>query len=1099
MQQELSHMAPSAALGLDGGTMTEPDTVAGIRSPGLRPAMTCTIEATTPPTRIDFGEADHWRVLVTLQGVPSAYLRFPSPGAAPEGLFNEMIGGPVRVRRAQGEFIETFRRRMAAPAPEYPAPSCSVIVCTRRRPGFVSDLLDALDELDPPASEVVVVDNDPGDRDCRRIAEAAGARYLLEPRRGLNRARQAGLLAARGELVAFTDDDCIPSTSWLRSLPELFDDPTVGAVTGPGFARAVDSPAQEAREAHGSFVNGLERRHYDWTVLSPVNSGATGAGANMVFRRELLLELGEVFPAELDGGTETRSGGDLYVLYRLLAAGHRIVYDPATYVFHRHAEDFAQLYSTIIGYGVGFSAFLTKVLVEERELAALRAWWWLWQEYRHALIARLAGRADAAQTRFRREYLRGGFLGAAAWFKARRKLPPSNPPGGSALRVSRPRASSGVTKASVRSRSPGVGSVSVIVCDVGADGGLDRSLEALGRGSNPEAAREVIVVDTGQSGGPIRSAVGSIAVRRVSSDRGGQGAARNAGAEAAQGELLLFLAAGSEPGPDLVERHLLSHRASDRERVVIGRSVIHLAEQNLAALDSWYWWEQHFRRKRDSGSLTFVDVVADNLSVSREAFGRVGGFGLGFERREDWEWGIRVMQAGLEVIYEPAAAASRELRLDTWQAIANAHAEGRADAVLLEGYPFVGPSLPAWARQAGGGSNAPARMLAASLRRPRPRQWAVQALDTLERGKARKTWGRLFGLTRRAAYGLGFNGGAPHGQAMPAGGPELSIDIGSEDPIPPPRLAAPLVNLTIEDRQMARVRCPDGQWHPSLADRAASALPSRYWQRDSLDGGSAVDEGGEDLSGIAVIFGPDRADGDDRHRPLFEAAGAHVALVDSPSGNRCAALDRAIRLSAEETVALVLPGVVPAPNWLAPLLLAVRGDRVAAMIGAGLPPGSRPGRLSLVARRPNDTPYRPIGRGSQYIVFQRRNYEALGGFDPSTDALGPQGVILDFVERALDSGWVVGYREVPGLEPPGCVRPARTRDKWDRWRARGGLTYRRASSLGARRGVPLIARRALIPQLVKGFWAVRFGSPSRRHWIGTTAAFLAGFWDAARR
>ena len=86
-------MASFVALDLDGGTMTEPYTAAGVHSPGAGPGMTCSIEATQSLKRIDLGEADHWRVLVTLEGVPSAYLRFPSPGAAPEGLIDEMVGG----------------------------------------------------------------------------------------------------------------------------------------------------------------------------------------------------------------------------------------------------------------------------------------------------------------------------------------------------------------------------------------------------------------------------------------------------------------------------------------------------------------------------------------------------------------------------------------------------------------------------------------------------------------------------------------------------------------------------------------------------------------------------------------------------------------------------------------------------------------------------------------------------------------------------------------------------------------------------------------------------------------------------------------------
>ena len=126
---------------------------------------------------------------------------------------------------------------------------------------------------------------------------AAGATYVREDRVGLDHARRAGLLAATGDVVCFTDDDCAPAAHWLRRLPELFSDPSVGAVTGPGFARELKTRPQVRFEDTGGFSRGLRPRYADWRSLSPLRSTAMGAGANMSFRRELLLSLGDVFPA----------------------------------------------------------------------------------------------------------------------------------------------------------------------------------------------------------------------------------------------------------------------------------------------------------------------------------------------------------------------------------------------------------------------------------------------------------------------------------------------------------------------------------------------------------------------------------------------------------------------------------------------------------------------------------------------------------------------------------------------------------------------------------------------------------------------------------
>ena len=155
-----------------------------------------------------------------------------------------------------------------------------------------------------------------GDHDCRAEAQRAGARYVREDRRGLDNARNAGLRAARGEIVAFTDDDCRPAVGWLRSLPELFGDPTVATVTGPAFAYSVSTEAQRQFETSGGFGRGLRRRHFDWANLPPTDSGRAGAGANMIFRASVLRELGDPFrpsstrqPPTESEATCTRSTG----------------------------------------------------------------------------------------------------------------------------------------------------------------------------------------------------------------------------------------------------------------------------------------------------------------------------------------------------------------------------------------------------------------------------------------------------------------------------------------------------------------------------------------------------------------------------------------------------------------------------------------------------------------------------------------------------------------------------------------------------------------------------------------------------------------------
>src|SRR4051812_39670363 len=101
----------------------------------------------------------------------------------------------------------------------------SVVVPTYRRPDLLDRCLSALvaQDFDPAACEVIVADDAAGDETRRQVEKWAGAsrfalRYVaVGPPHGPAAARNAGWRAARGEVVAFTDDDCVPDPGWLRA------------------------------------------------------------------------------------------------------------------------------------------------------------------------------------------------------------------------------------------------------------------------------------------------------------------------------------------------------------------------------------------------------------------------------------------------------------------------------------------------------------------------------------------------------------------------------------------------------------------------------------------------------------------------------------------------------------------------------------------------------------------------------------------------------------------------------------------------------------------------------------------------------------------
>jgi glycosyltransferase involved in cell wall biosynthesis len=307
----------------------------------------------------------------------------------------------------------------AANADEWP--TATVAICTRDRTTDLARALDAVRRLSHRPLEILVIDNCPSTDATRRLVESfQDIRYALEPRRGLDVARNRALREARGEIVAFTDDDAVVEPEWLGSLLPNFGHPRVQCVTGLTLPMELETEAQEIFEHYSPFGRGFRRRVFDGAHDNPLAVGRVGAGANMAVRKAFVERLGG-FDESLDAGTPTRSGGDHDLFIRILAAGARIVYDPAAVSWHRHRRTAAELIDTIHGYGVGVYAMLTRHLAR-RELGALKlAWQWLRGSQLPALWRALRRPTDVPAALPIAE-LRGCFAGPFAYAASRRRV-----------------------------------------------------------------------------------------------------------------------------------------------------------------------------------------------------------------------------------------------------------------------------------------------------------------------------------------------------------------------------------------------------------------------------------------------------------------------------------------------------------------------------------------------------------------------------------------------------------------------------------------------------------------------------------------------------
>jgi O-antigen biosynthesis protein len=246
----------------------------------------------------------------------------------------------------------------------------SVIIATRHRAAALAGCLDSLLVAAGPGTEVLVVDNGPDpDTEAVVAARQGGAvplRYLVETTPGASRARNVGLAAAAGGIVAVTDDDVVVDSEWLDRLTAGFDRaPDVAAVTGLVLPGCLDSPAQALFEAWGGFNKGYEPRLFGPEApagagpLYPYSPGLYGSGNNVAFRTSVLRAVGG-YDIALGPGTPARAGEELDLFLALITSGHRIAYEPAAVVWHHHRASEAELATQLHAYGIGLSALMTK-------------------------------------------------------------------------------------------------------------------------------------------------------------------------------------------------------------------------------------------------------------------------------------------------------------------------------------------------------------------------------------------------------------------------------------------------------------------------------------------------------------------------------------------------------------------------------------------------------------------------------------------------------------------------------------------------------------------------------------------------------------------
>ena len=201
-------------------------------------------------------------------------------------------------------------------------------------------------------SQIVVVDQSPDDRISRILAALPSGSvsmvYIHQPRRGLSASRNAALRKATSPVVAFTDDDCVPSGNWIEVSERLLglDDPIV-ALSGRVLALGEERPGTFAV----SLRESIHRREFSGRAVP----WEVGTGGNFIAKRDWLIRVGG-FDERLGAGTPGQAAEDAELIYRLLRAGGTIRYEPDA-VVHHERKSRAQRISSRASYGFGIGGF----------------------------------------------------------------------------------------------------------------------------------------------------------------------------------------------------------------------------------------------------------------------------------------------------------------------------------------------------------------------------------------------------------------------------------------------------------------------------------------------------------------------------------------------------------------------------------------------------------------------------------------------------------------------------------------------------------------------------------------------------------------------
>jgi glycosyltransferase involved in cell wall biosynthesis len=215
-------------------------------------------------------------------------------------------------------------------------PKVSIVVCSYNGATTLEECLHSLTELNYPDYEVILIDDGSKDNTAEIAANFPSVKYVHQVNKGLSAARNAGARLASGEIVAYTDSDCMADPEWLTYLVSAMQRQNVHAIGGPNIPPATDSATAKCVAASPGGPS---------HVMIDDRTAEHIPGCNMAFYRDQLLECGG-FDHQF-----RQAGDDVDICWRYLDRGWKIGFAPGAVVWHKRRNTVGAYLRQQKGYG----------------------------------------------------------------------------------------------------------------------------------------------------------------------------------------------------------------------------------------------------------------------------------------------------------------------------------------------------------------------------------------------------------------------------------------------------------------------------------------------------------------------------------------------------------------------------------------------------------------------------------------------------------------------------------------------------------------------------------------------------------------------------